>query len=617
MSIRGRVAGLAAIAALHAYWFLQPIPTTFKTLAAVLVVLSLLRPAWGLIAFAAIAPLSTVVANHFSGPVMGAQLLEQFALAISAGVLLRRSDDTPTRIGAPAAVVAAVSLASAAVIILSAIWFPIQDGRTPVVLAQFWNRQLAKTSPFWAPALVAMTAIACAALAWAAERTVRQQPQLASHLLMTALAGHAAAALLGLNAIREMAVQAGSFWANFPVIFRTIRISVQIPGDVHAAASALLLAGIAGLGLLKNRSWIWRAVVGLLLLLIATGLWTTGSRVAILLAGLSVMVAMGWWAARRSWRHLAVTTGAIAVVSVGVWFALLAPSRFSTTAYSFNARFVMMKAGMQMFVTAPAFGIGITRFYAESAAVVGPDIIKLVSSPRENAHNNFIQVLAEQGVVGLAAMLWWLAVMVVGGARAQIAKPDAQRGALLLAVVACACTWLVGHPLLVPEFALVFWMYGGVLVAMTPSQSTGRRVWLVAALIAALFLTVPFRAMGIRNAAYLEHYGVGVSVWHPDDTQRYREAGAAFSLYLPSGGDPTILPIRRAPDASGPLVIEVGIGGRHLTTLTVDDDNWHETTIAVPASARLFELVDFSVRQPAANAAMPKVLLRIGREAAR
>ena len=192
MSITGRVAGLAAIAALHAYWFLQPIPTTFKVLAAGLVVFSLVRPAAGLIAFAAIAPLSTVIANHFGGFGMGAQLLEQVALAISAGVLLHRSFDTPTRIGAPAAVVAAVSLASAASIIVSAIWFPIQDGRTPVVLAQFWNRRLAQTSPFWSPALVAMTAITCAFLAWSAERLVRQKPQLASHLLMTALAGHAA-----------------------------------------------------------------------------------------------------------------------------------------------------------------------------------------------------------------------------------------------------------------------------------------------------------------------------------------------------------------------------------------------------------------------------------------
>jgi len=614
----GRVAGLTLIACLLAYWFLQPVPTTFKALTAVLVVLAILRPAWGLIAFAAIAPMSTTIANHFSGPGLGGQLLEQVALAISAGVLLRRSDDPPTRIGAPVSLVAAVALASAAAIIVSAIWFPIQDLRTPVVLAQFWNRQAANGSPFWRPVLAAITAIACALLAWAAERTVRQKPQLAAHLLMTALAGHAAAALLGLNAIREMAVQAGDLWATFPVLLRTTRLSVQMPTDVHAAASALLLVGIASLGLFKNGSWLWRAIVGILLLLIATGLWTTGSRVAILVAGLSVMVIMGWWAARRSWRHLALTAGAMAVVTAALWFAMVhSSSRFNPTSFSLNARLVMMKAGLQMFASAPVFGIGVTRFYLESPGFVGPDIVKLVGYVRENAHNNFIQVLAEQGVVGLFAMLWWLAVIVVGGARAQIAKPDVQRGALLLAVVACVATWLVGHPLLVPEFALVFWLYGGVLVAMTPSQATGRRIWFMTALIAALFLTVPFRAIGIRNAADLEHYGVGVSVWHHDDSQRYREAGAAFSLYLPSGGAPTKLPIRRAPNAPEPLVIDVAVGGRHLTTITVEGDNWREAAIAVPRSGRLFELVDFSIRQPAANPPMPKSLVRIGRTAAR
>jgi O-antigen ligase len=374
-----------------------------------------------------------------------------------------------------------------------------------------------------------------------------------------------------------MAVQSGDFWVRFPELLRTIRISVQMPTDVHAAASALLLVGIAGLGLLNgslNGLGKKRAVVGFLLVLTVIGLWTTGSRVAILLAGLGTMVAVGWWAAQRSRRHLVVALVAMGAVTATIWIAMFAvSSRYNTAAYSFNARVVMMRAGIQMFEGSPVFGIGVTRFYLESPSFVGPDIVKSIGYVRENAHNNFIQVLAEQGLVGLAAMLWWLLTIIVSGARAQIAKPDIGRGALLLGFVACVGTWLAGHPLLVPEFALVFWLYGGVLVAMTPSEATGRRGWLVGALIAVLFLTVPFRAMAIRNAAYLEHRGVGVSIWHHDDTQRYREAGAAFSLYLPSGGDPTILPIRRAADAFDPIVIDVGVGGRHLTTITIEGDN--------------------------------------------
>ena len=598
VSFGGRVAGLAVIFALHAYWFLQPIPTGFKTLAAAFVVLSLLRPAWGLIAFAAIAPLSTALATQLGGAGMGAQLLEQLALALAAGVLLQRSPGTPTRIGAPALAVAAITVASAAVIVVQAVWLPIPDGRPPVVFAQFWDRRVAQASPIWTPALVAITAIACACLAWAAERTVRQKPQLVSILVMTGLAAHAATALLNLNAIWEQAQRSADFWPAFATHLGIERISIQMPTDVHAAASAFLLAGVAGVGLLKG-PWKRRAGLAMMLLLIVAGLWTTGSRVAILFGGLSALTAMFWWAARRSRRHLIVTTVAMGVIAAAVWFALFAPSRYNPTAYSFNARVVMMKAGMQMFASAPAFGIGVTRFYSESAAVVGPEIQELVSYPRENAHNNFIQVLAEQGVVGLAAMVWWLAAMIGSGARAQAAKPDVQRGALLLAIVACVGTWFMSHPLLVPEFALVFWMYGGVLVAMTPNPAPTRWRWLGWALIAALVLSVPPRAVARRNAADLEHRGLGVSIWHHDDTQRYREAGAAFSLYLPVDRAPVVLPIRRAPSSSSPIVIDVSMAGRHLTTITLEDDAWHDAAIAVPQSSRRFDLVDFSVRQPA------------------
>ena len=62
----------------------------------------------------------------------------------------------------------------------------------------------------------------------------------------------------------------------------------------------------------------------------------------------------------------------------------------------------------------------------------------------------------------------------------------------------------------------------------------------------ALAASVPFRATRETRSANLEHVATGVSQWQPAmDGERYREAGSAFSLFLPSGAV-MILPIRSA-----------------------------------------------------------------------
>ena len=57
-SVFGRTAGLAAIILLETYWFWQAGPLAFKGLVALIVGVSLARPAVGLLIFAALAPLS-------------------------------------------------------------------------------------------------------------------------------------------------------------------------------------------------------------------------------------------------------------------------------------------------------------------------------------------------------------------------------------------------------------------------------------------------------------------------------------------------------------------------------------------------------------------------------
>jgi hypothetical protein len=282
-----------------------------------------------------------------------------------------------------------------------------------------------------------------------------------------------------------------------------------------------------------------------------------------------------------------------------------------------DARLVMVKVGVRLFRQAPVFGIGITRFYEASGAYIRPDEAPSVSYPRQNAHNNFVQVAAELGLVGLGGMLWWLGVVLIPATRAQLASPSALRVALLVAIVACVGTWMVGHPLLVPEFAFVFWFYSGILTAMTPEPLASGPPWFLWVLVASVLMSVVPRAYDARNTVNLEHMGFGLSaLWRHDDQQRYREAGASFAIYLPATGRPVDVPIRRAPSAPDPLLVDVKIRGRLIETVSVGGDAWRTVPIQVPVGPRQFELVGFAVRLPAGSTS-PEVLLRVGRDAAR
>jgi hypothetical protein len=617
--IAGRAAGLAAIGVLHAYWFLQPVPLGFKGLAAALAVVSIANPAWGLVAFAALAPLSTPIADFCGAYGLGFQLLEQMALAIAAGTLLRGGlAGVRTRIGWPAAMVALVAGASAATLIAGAILTaaPNPTGGTGLLLEQLFDRRGAQASTMWAPLFAAGVVGVGALLGWSSERLVRRQPDLAARFVLVSLLGHAGAALLNVLTTVRLAVRSGDVVGSLPSMLMTERISVQT--DVHAAASAFLLAGVAGLGLLSG-SWARRTTIAVPLMIVAAGLWITGSRVAMLLGIVAVAVAIAWSAIRAGRQRIVVAAAAILLIAATAWLTTLYPSgRYNTTAGSINSRLILTRAGIQLFNQAPVFGIGVAKFYGASAAFISPTEARIVGYSRENAHNNFLQVLAEQGLLGFAALLWWLAVVLAGGRGLQAASPGAPGRALVMAIVACMGTWLAGHPLLVPEFAFVFWIYCGILAALPPVRPQDRNRWLMWALAAFVILSVPPRAVALRNAADLEHVGSGLSaLWQHDDAQRYREAGAAFSLFLPAGERPVEVPVRRAPGAPEPIVVDARIGDRLIATITVSGDAWHAPLLAIPKGPRRFELVEFRVRPQASGINADGILLRVGRDSVR
>ncbi len=134
-----------------------------------------------------------------------------------------------------------------------------------------------------------------------------------------------------------------------------------------------------------------------------------------------------------------------------------------------------------MTATNPAFGVGIGRFYARSGEFSSPEL--LVSFPpaiHENAHNNFLQILAELGIVGFASVLWLLWSTVRYGRRLlaadlQVDPHGLLRWSLVTGLLAFLLSWLGGHPLLIDEPAFAFWLLLGTVAGWGASAdpSTG------------------------------------------------------------------------------------------------------------------------------------------------
>jgi O-antigen ligase len=603
---------LVALALLQAYWWMQPAEPFFKLLITVFVIGAALAPAYGAIGFAAVAPMSTLAASWLGGQGLGADMLVQIAFAIGAGVVAKQgADANRTRIGPPALVIAIIAVASAAAMIPAAA-APVEYTRA---LHDGLTLPSARASQVWAPVIVALIAMACAVLGWAIERLARQSPALVSRLVLAGLLGHAASAAMSVKAVLGAAMRSGDVMEALPRLLLSVRLSLQT--DWNAAASAFLLAGIAGFGLARRRGPSRVALV-LLLMLVGMGLWITGSRVAIVLAILATIGTLGWLGVRASrHRRALIAAVAIVIVAVGGWFLVRYPEgRNDKVGDTLRGRWVLMQAGLRMAEDAPVFGIGVDRFYEASTRYASP-IERSVPVPLpENAHNNFIQVLAEQGLAGLMALLWLLWTVFGSVVQAQRQRPSAISAALLLAMTTCVATWLTGHPLLSPEFAFVFWLYAGMLTSLAPTPSGDRSRRLAWIALAILVISVPVRAVALRNSANLEYRGLGVSMWQHDDVQRYRNAGASFSLFLSASDRPIELPLRRAPGAPDPITVSVHVDDKLINRVIVSGDTWRTVQITVPRGSRQFEQVDFSLDVPADSAAT-EVLLRVGKEQAR
>ena len=413
--------------------------------------------------------------------------------------------------------------------------------------------------------------------------------------------GAASAAVLNLWRVWQGALRLESPVAGFLHYLATLRYNTHY-ADVNAAGSYFVMALLPAIGLMiASRRWT-PAVV-----LIASSVVLSGSRAALLAGGLAGIVwGVQWFRdprhrGRSRWPVLAVSSLILIASATGLLYLSVGRNTAASTALGIRAEFA--RTSLRMVQARPLFGVGVGQYHEQSGHYSSPTLLRTFSAPNENAHNNFLQVLGELGLAGLAAFLAVLGYAGVRCARLMGGDTDALVRGVVSGLLAFTLTWLAGHPLLIDEPALLFWLLLGTAAGwskpLEPEGSAGLRGVGVATLLVcgALALTIPVRAGRELADANLEHRGIGLSLWQErEDGVRYRLAGAQSTLFIPSDARAVTIPLRSARQDLQ-LDVALRLDGRPADVIRIPGDRWHEARLMLPSdrSAPRFRRLELQV----------------------
>ena len=387
-------------------------------------------------------------------------------------------------------------------------------------------------------------------------------------------------------------------------------------GDLNAAGSYFVMALFVAIGLtMRRRGLPWLTSV----VLVGCAVWVTGSRMAVISGMLAMMLPAGaraWRMGRGGVRRTTVAAAILVLALLAVVAAFAIPERGNqqSAGTAAHVRWELGRTSLRMTAANPMFGVGIGRFYSRSGEFSSPELLEsFPPAIHENAHNNFLQILAELGIVGFAVVMWLL--WSVARAAHRLLRADLHdplRWGLVTGLLAFVLSWLGGHPLLIDEPAFAFWMLLGTVAGWGTSRTlsgdgtaaasvtTDRlrlRGWVLPAAMLVIAVSVPVRADRQKADFNLEHRGVGLSTWRDAiDGVRYRLAGATSSVFLPADAQMVVVPLR----ASGPLSelrTELHFDGRPADVVTVRSDRWLYLRLELPRdrNAPRFRRLDLHV----------------------
>jgi O-antigen ligase len=556
-----RVVGIAPAWAVATFLADDRVPPPMRAEAAIVLVATLIRPSAGLLLVAAVAPLGDIVYPLLGGtPVHHAETL---VVSWLAAWLLVRGADGP---GLPSVLIGGLGVLVAAVVASAGAtalqlhresWFALYQTR--VALA----RDYLFTNDFIGVHAAAAILEGLGLLA-GASAIARRAEGARLHIALTLAAAGVAAATSGVLlsfGIAPAATVARQLAVGLP---RYSAVSV----DVNATASLYLLllgvtVGVAWPIRAVRLAWVPAAVA------ILYALRLTGSVAAIMTVVLACGIAAGWWIAHSGSRALKAAAVVAASILVAAVIGFMRTPRAES---SLGMRGGFTRASLRMIEARPVLGVGVGRYYPLSRLVLPPSLGW--SYGLENAHDYYLQVAAELGVVGLAAFAWVLAsalgppIWRVVRRREDAVTVGCLAGALMYLVTAAA-----GQPFLVPETVTPFWIALGLIVSRAPAERLARSVWVgraATAMTSVLVLTMPLRANAAPSMGLsAREDGLGIELIDRDGGS-FREASSFASLFAAPTLTEVEVPVRLAQRVRAEAaVVSVKVPGGYATEVRV------------------------------------------------
>jgi O-antigen ligase len=595
-------AWIIVVGVLQSAFFIPRVPFWIAGATVAYAVLTFSRPFIGLSILAALGPIVNIGGQLWSTRVPWLGVL---VLAFFAGWLphLYRGRREPVPASAPLTFFAAVVVAS--MLVALSTLSPVVEALGSNALTLFFRDYFIKRPGFPAVQQGALL-LEGVGLFTAGLVLTGRHPELRVWIARMMVVGAVAVAALTITRVVIASLQTPEPWTTFARHLSALRFNAAY-SDVNATGSHMVLAlmtcaGLVGFDRSRRIFWLPAAV----LLMIA--LWLSGSRIAIVaaLAALGALpIALVRLSTQRATRRAALM-GVVAVLLVSATLYAYGPDRLlrSDSSRSMLVRVEMAATATRMLRTEPLFGVGIGKFYQKSATFSSPRLLEIY--PRENAHNNYLQIGAELGIVGLAAFLWLLwTALAKTSVLDELRRNRFAEAGLLLGLWAFLLTAIVGHPLLTPEVAYPFWMMLGVAAGAAPhlrSSTWGpsipaRRV--VPVLLVMLVLALPWRIHREMQGMDLEHMAFGVSLWTPaSEGPRTRTVGRHAITFVPADVKGVEIPLRAISGAETGPAVDIWLNGRPANRY-VTRGEWQLAKLIFPGRPdRRFYRVDLFVSGP-------------------
>lgn len=358
--------------------------------------------------------------------------------------------------------------------------------------------------------------------------------------------------------------------AEYLVLATPFAVAAGLAGGRRSRRLAIVLVALAvpALALTRQRGG-WAAAL-VQAIFVGGAVFTTGGRAL-----------LGDPARRRRLSLVAgagVLVGSILAVSAG---DSLAPAAAKATRVSsgLSGRPQLWEASVELIADRPVAGWGLGSFAGayDSARPRGSPEARPF---RETAHNTYLHVAVEQGLLGVAALAL-LAIAVFSALRRALQRPEREERLLALglatALLGGAVHAFVQYLLYIECIGWLLWMLAGAIAALDPGGGHRRTDRAALALAAVALLLVPWRLVAGEAAPLAGDRTFGLHERERTAEGEFQWTEGHAAMRLEPGGETLVLELANGHPrgAERPVEVELRVDGERLGRLVVRG-GWEE-----------------------------------------